>query len=140
VFKCSVFGVQVWPKYADAENQVIIAADVAGSVYEGDLLPSMLDELKTNMKTITGRDDVLKSATVLGDTGYFSQENLEEAEAREVDVLIPDHQFRKRDESFVEQKGHEQRRYTKEILPVMKIIIPIRALRGRRLCTKVMWI
>jgi hypothetical protein len=29
-------------------------------------------------------------------------------------VLIPDHQFRKRDESFTEQKGHEQRRYTKE--------------------------
>jgi hypothetical protein len=87
---------------------------VAGSVYEGDLLPQMLDGLKTNMKTITGKDEPLENATVLGDTGYFSEKNLEEAETRSVDVLIPDQQFRKRDESFNGQKCHEERRYTRE--------------------------
>jgi hypothetical protein len=99
---------------ADGENQVIVAADVAGSVHEGDFLPGMLDELKTNMQRITGEEEPLEDATVLGDTGYFSAKNLEEAEKRNVDVLIPDQQFRKRDESFKEQKCHGKRRYTKE--------------------------
>lgn len=99
---------------ADSANQVIVAADVVGSVHEGNVLPDMLDELKGTMQTITGKEEPLENATVLGDTGYFSEENLEEAEARNVDVLIPDQQFRKRDESFQDQKCHENRRYTKE--------------------------
>jgi hypothetical protein len=99
---------------ADGENQVIVAAEVAGSVHEGDLLPGMLDKLKADMQTITGKDEPLENAVVLGDTGYFSEKNLEEAEKRNVDVLIPDQQFRKRDESFNDQKGHGKRRYIKE--------------------------
>ncbi|GHV39874.1 hypothetical protein AGMMS49546_12690 [Spirochaetia bacterium] len=82
---------------ADVENQVIAAADMAGSVHEGDLLPGMIDKLKTTMQNITGKKEPLESATILGDTGYFSEKNLEEAEARNVDVLIPDQQFRKLD-------------------------------------------
>jgi hypothetical protein len=74
----------------------------------------MLDKLQATMQTITGKDEPLEHATVLGDTGYFSEENLEEAEKRNVEVLIPDQQFRKRDESFKDQKCHENRRYTKE--------------------------
>ncbi|GHV92399.1 hypothetical protein AGMMS50268_29020 [Spirochaetia bacterium] len=82
---------------ADVENQVIAAADVAGSVHEGDLLSGMIDELKITMQNITGKKEPLESATILGDTGYFSEKNLEEAEERGVDVLIPDQQFRKLD-------------------------------------------
>ncbi|GHV67746.1 hypothetical protein AGMMS49928_05490 [Spirochaetia bacterium] len=99
---------------ADAENQVIVAANVAGSVHEGDLLPGMIDELKTAMQNITGKEEPLENVTILGDTGYFSEKNLEEAQARGVDVLIPDQQFRKWDESFKDQKCHGKRRYTKE--------------------------
>ena len=98
----------------DGANQVIVAADVAGSVYEGKVLPAMLDELQAAMQTITGKDEPLAKAAVLGDTGYLSEENLEEAEKRKVAVLIPDQQFRKRDERFEGQKCHEKRRYTKE--------------------------
>jgi single-stranded DNA-specific DHH superfamily exonuclease len=50
----------------------------------------MLDNLNNNMKTITGKEKPLKKALVTADTGYFSEENLQEAAKRKIDVLIPD--------------------------------------------------
>ena len=60
----------------------------------------MLDTLEDNMKMVTRKKKPLKDSIVLGDTGYFSEENLQEAKKRKINVLIPDQQFRKRDPSF----------------------------------------
>jgi transposase len=91
---------------ADGKNQIITAVDAIGSGPEGETLPGMLDELKDNMKMLTGKEEPLKKALVTTDTNYFSEENLEAAKEKGVEVLIPDQQFRKRDEQFAEQKDH----------------------------------
>jgi transposase len=99
---------------ADSENQVIVAAEVFGSVYEGEQFPHMLDEVEKNMAEITGKEEPLKGKTILADTGYFSEDNLQAAQGKEVEAIIPDPQFRMRDEVFTEGKYgeyHEKARF-----------------------------
>jgi transposase len=91
---------------ADGKSGVIVAAEAFGSGPEAKSLPGMLDKLNETMKEITGKEAPLKGALVEGDTGYFSEENLQEAAKRDIEVLIPDQQFRKRDEHFEGRKGH----------------------------------
>jgi hypothetical protein len=50
----------------------------------------------------------LHEALLEGDTGYYSENNVQEAAKRGIEVLIPDQQFRKRDEPFEGQKCHKQ--------------------------------
>ena len=89
---------------ADSGNQVIICAQAIGSGAESGCFPQMLDSLEENMKMLTGKDKPLRRALVEGDTGYFSEDNLREAAKREIDVLIPDSQFRQRDPYFNDKK------------------------------------
>jgi hypothetical protein len=91
---------------ADSAKGVILTAEVYGSGSESEYFPEMLDSLTETMKGLTGEEAPLKKAIVEGDTGYFSENNLQEAEKREIEVLIPDPQFRKRDPHFAGQKGH----------------------------------
>jgi hypothetical protein len=91
---------------ADSKNQVIVAAEAYGSGSENECFPEMLDQLNETMQELSGEDEPLKTAIVEGDTGYFSENNLREAAERGVEVIIPDPQFRKRDEQFAGQKGH----------------------------------
>jgi len=97
---------------ADSGNQVIIAAEAVGSGAEGNSLPKMLDSLNENMKTITGKKEPLKRALVTADTGYFCEDNLQEAARKNIPVLIPDAYFRKRDPYFDGRKNHVPKRYT----------------------------
>ena len=101
---------------ADSGNQIIVSAEVTGSGPESGIFPEMLDKLNENMKKITGKEKPLKKALVTGDTGFFSEENLQEAKKRGIEVLIPDPYFRKRDSHFDGRKEHaiEKKRYTVE--------------------------
>jgi hypothetical protein len=92
---------------ADSGSQVIIAAEAIGSGSESGCLPQMLDSLKENMQMATGKKEPLKKSIVLGDTGYFSEENLQEAKSRNIEVLIPDQQFRKRDPGFDDRQKYK---------------------------------
>jgi len=92
---------------ADSGNQVIVAAEAIGSGAESGCFPEMLDNLETNMKKVTGKKHPLKDSLVLGDTGYFSEENLQEAKKRNIKVLIPDQQFRKRDPCFDDREKYK---------------------------------
>jgi transposase len=106
---------------ADGKNQVVIAAEVLGSVAEGQSFPGMLDKLETEMKEISGKEEPFKKALVLADTGYFSEDNLQAAKERGVEVIIPDPQFRNRDEQLKEgerRKGKE--RYDERSFKYMK--------------------
>jgi hypothetical protein len=67
----------------------------------------MLDELEKNMGELTGEEEPLKGKAILGDTGYFSEDNLPAAQEKEMDATIPDTQFRQRDEVFTEGKYGE---------------------------------
>jgi len=92
---------------ADSGNQVIVAAEAIGSGAESGCFPEMLDKLETNMQKASGKKKPLKNSLVLGDTGYFSEENLQEAAKRNIEVLIPDQQFRKRDPVFDDRKKYK---------------------------------
>ena len=101
---------------ADSGNQIIICAEAIGSGAESGSFPKMLDSLEKNMKTITGKEAPLKKSLCLGDTGFYSEDNLQEAVKRNVEVIIPDPQFRQRDPTFDErQKARKAtQRYTVE--------------------------
>jgi hypothetical protein len=100
---------------ADSAHQIIVSAEAFGSGSESEHFPVMLDSLNENMRLVTGKEKPLKKALVTGDTGYFSENNLQEAAKRDIEVLIPDQQFRKRDPYFDGRKGHSgKRRFTVE--------------------------
>ena len=97
---------------ADSGNQIIIVAEVTGTVAESGMFVEMLDRLEENMKEVTGKEEPLKKALVEGDSGFFTEDNLQEAAKRGIEVLIPDPQFRKRDPHFEGRKCHcEKKRY-----------------------------
>ena len=89
---------------ADSGSQIIITAEVTGSGPESGIFPEMLDQLEESMKKITGKEKPLKKSLVEGDTGFFSEQNLQEAKKRNIEVLIPDQQFRQRDPYFAQKK------------------------------------
>ena len=98
---------------ADSANQVIICAEAIGSGAESGCFPKMLDSLEENMKALTGKDKPLENALVEGDTGYFSEDNLQEAAKRGIEVIIPDPQFRQRDPYFSEKKSEKVKKKKK---------------------------
>jgi len=93
---------------ADSGSQVIVAAEAIGSGAESGCLPGMLDKLQSNMEMVTGKKNPLEKSIVLGDTGYFSEDNLQEAKKRNIEVVIPDPQFRKRDPGFDDRKKYKE--------------------------------
>ena len=101
---------------ADSGNQIIISAEAVGSGPESGSFPKMLDSLNENMQAATGKKYPLKGALVTGDTGFFTEENLQEANKRKIEVLIPDQQFRQRDPDFGDRKEHGKKdiKYTLE--------------------------
>jgi transposase len=103
---------------ADSGNQIIVSAEAIGFGSEGGCFPRMLDNLEENMKLVTGKENPLKKALIAGDTGYFSEDNLQEAAKRKLNVLIPDSQFRQRDPYFADKKKEKvknnKKRFTVE--------------------------
>jgi len=101
---------------ADSGSQIIVSAEVVGSGPESSSFPKMLDSLEENMKAVTGKKEPLKKALLEGDTGYFSEANLQEAAERGINVLIPDPQFRQRDPYYAEKKKEkvEKKKYKAE--------------------------
>ncbi|MCL1912248.1 MAG: IS1182 family transposase [Leptospirales bacterium] len=98
---------------ADSGNQVILCAKAVGSGPESGAFPQMLDRLETTMQAVTGKEKPLQRTLSLADTGFFSEENLQEAAQRGIEVLIPDPQFRQRDEEF-EGRKQEKKKYSVE--------------------------
>jgi hypothetical protein len=93
---------------ADSGNQIIVSAEATGSSESG-IFPKMLDKLEENMKKATEKKRPLEGSLCTGDTGFFAEENLQEAKRRKIKVLIPDPQFRQRDPDFAERKKEKKR-------------------------------
>ena len=95
---------------ADSKNQIVVAAKAYGSVSEGQYFPEMLEKTEQNMEEIKGKNP-LKGTIILGDNGFFSEINLQEAKKKEMEAVIPDEQFRNRDKELNEgerRKGKER--------------------------------
>jgi hypothetical protein len=89
---------------ADTKSRIIVAAEAFGSGSE--TFPEMLGALAETMGALSGKEEPLEGAIVEGDTGYFSEESLREAEERKIEAPIPGRQFRKRDGQFEGRPFH----------------------------------
>ena len=48
----------------------------------------MLDKAEKNMSEVTGKADALKGSVLLGDTAYFSEDNLQMAKKKDLMLVI----------------------------------------------------
>ncbi len=88
----------------DSKHQVITAAEAFGLGQEGEVLKPMVEITEENLSVIKGETNPLEGKTILGDTNYFSEENLKYlAEEKKMEAVIPDNQFRGRDERFTDR-------------------------------------
>lgn len=90
----------------DDKHQFIVAAKAFGKGSETSLLKPMLEETTENFKGIGKQDNYIEEKCVIGDTGYFSEENLTAADEKNIDAFIPDQNFRKRDIRFETKRRH----------------------------------
>jgi len=82
----------------DEKHQVIVEAQAHGSGSEQELLAPMTEAL----------EGVRTPDTVLcADSGYYSQDNLKDLEARGIEAFIPDNEYRKRDPRYQGQDTHK---------------------------------
>ena len=83
----------------DSKSQIIISAEVFGSVNEGAFLSTMIESSEKNL-TETGIKNPITDKVFLADTNYFSEENCQYLQDKHIDGFIPDQYFRKRDLRF----------------------------------------
>ena len=67
----------------------------------------MLAKLESNLKAVSGEENPLEQSLLLADTNYFSERNLQAAKDKNIDVIIPDNDFRQRDERFNDRKENK---------------------------------
>ncbi|MBF0544628.1 MAG: transposase [Candidatus Riflebacteria bacterium] len=60
----------------DDKHQIILASLASRERNDNNQIPVLLPILKQNLKTIGYKESDLKKATFVGDSGYFSVENL----------------------------------------------------------------
>ncbi|CAH0066288.1 IS1182 family transposase [Pseudomonas putida] len=78
----------------DGDHQIIVAADIVGSVAEHGMLLPMIEQADAYCQDHT---------LVLADAGYHTKDNVEQLEARGIPALIADKQMRKRDARLANQ-------------------------------------
>ena len=81
---------------SDQKNQIITSAQAVGTANEGEHLPEMLDQNAKNIEAAGVAPEVGKKPAVLGDSNYFSEENLKACEERGIEAVIPDGHEKKR--------------------------------------------
>jgi transposase len=82
----------------DSKNQVIVAADVAGS---GSEQASLLPMVQASKPFAT------QTTVITADAGYHNQANLEKLQEQSTPAMIADNEMRKRDERFRDQGKHK---------------------------------
>lgn len=82
----------------DDKHQVVVHAQAHGSGSEQEVLPGVLDRLER----LRAPDTIIAA-----DSGYYSESNLKQLEARGIEGYIPDNGYRQRD---IRYEGQEQHR------------------------------
>ncbi|MCP3688184.1 MAG: transposase, partial [Gammaproteobacteria bacterium] len=109
---------------SDEKHQVIIHAEVFGQGQEQSTLQPMVDGIRKNLD-----ETVFDTAVVLtADTGFSSEDNMEYIFKENIDAVIPDNQFRKRNPVFAESdhynKHKELRKKTRRDSSKKEAVIP----------------
>jgi len=110
---------------AVSEDHLIVAQQVSQASNDNGLLLPMLEAVERECGQRPGR--------VLADSGFFSQENLEELEGREIDGYVPDSQLGRELNRGVRVRGHSATRHPAQRRMRRKLRSPAGgALYGRR--------
>jgi transposase len=89
----------------DGKHQIVVHAQAHGEGQEHGLLIPMIEGARKQF-----RRDLFKSAAVLADAGYCSEENAKYLSDEHIDGYLADPMFRKRDPRFAEATRHKPRR------------------------------
>jgi transposase len=82
---------------SDHKKQIIVSAQAIGSSCETEYLPEMLDKNASNLhESGVGAGGKEKKITMLGDSHYFSEQNLRACAERGIEAVIPDVQEKRR--------------------------------------------
>jgi transposase len=92
----------------DDQHQVIVHAEAFGASQEHDLLKPMLEGTKESFGQM-GEPKILEDATVVADSGYYSEANVKMTMSEGIDAYIADPQFRKRDPRFAKVARYKER-------------------------------
>ena len=94
---------------ADEKHQIIINAECFGSGPEQHTLVPIIEGIEQNLDI-----NLTQSGTVItADTGFSSEHTMEYLFKRGVDAVVPDNQFRQRQEKFSQSEtyiGHKEKR------------------------------
>jgi len=92
----------------DSKHQVVVHAEAFGVGTEKQLLEPMLAGVHRNFTEIGESGGVLKSAVVVADNGFHSEENVKMLLESGIDAYLPDNHFRKRDPAFATARRHRR--------------------------------
>ncbi len=93
---------------ADEKHQVIIHAQGFGMGQEQATLAPMIEGIKDRLG-----DDVFDGVVLTADTGYSSEVNMQYLFNENINAVVPDPQFRKRDSAFADSplyNEHKEKR------------------------------
>ncbi|MCJ8315396.1 MAG: IS1182 family transposase [Pseudomonadales bacterium] len=89
---------------ADDKRQIIVNADSYGMGTEHTTLIPSIEGIKKYLG-----NDVLDSAVITADTGFSSESNMKYIFENKIDAVIPDNQYRKRDEKFIKSETYNEK-------------------------------
>jgi Transposase DDE domain len=94
----------------DDAYQVMVAAEVVGDGQDAQHLTRIMDRAKATMQGIGHDADYFAGTTMLADSNYFSDDNLQTCEEDHLNAYIPDGNFRKRDPCFANQARYKPKK------------------------------
>ena len=89
---------------ADSKYQVILNTEAFGSGPEQHTLAPMIESIEYNLSLDLGAGETVLTA----DTGFFSEDNMEYVFNKGIDAIIPDGQFRQRQEGVGDSKTYQE--------------------------------
>jgi len=92
----------------DSKRQVILHAETHGGNNESQYTRGFLNNSKAALFESKLPGTILTDATLIADTGFFSEDNLKFLDDEEIKGIIPDNNFRKRDPRFQTMDRHRE--------------------------------
>ncbi|MBI9036152.1 MAG: IS1182 family transposase [Bacteroidales bacterium] len=94
----------------DDKHQLIVWAETYGDANENRHLEDALDGIEENCRKAGIDENIYGKVTVIADTGYHSNSNMDLIQEKRIDAYIPDNQFRKRDIRFGDVGKYKKQR------------------------------
>jgi len=89
---------------ADSKYQLILGLEGFGSGPEQHTLEPMVESIESNLSIDLGASETVLTA----DTGFFSEDNVKYVFDKGIDAIIPDGQFRQRQEGIGDSKTYQE--------------------------------